>query len=345
MLKARISNAEVQTLSDGVVLIRWDTQANAEPLSLRLLADSAEDPSGATLLAENISGGEIRLEDLPRGRRHYFLLQAGDSENLRLAERVLPLEGAQNFRDLGGYSTQSGKRVAWGRLYRSDYLTHLSDADCEYLLATGLRTVFDLRSGMERRKYPSRHHPESCTHTLCWDDPHNAEKLGERLQQFREQNNLDFDDEMHGFLSHHYRRYLEVQAEKYQDILHHLVEEETAPALIHCTAGKDRTGIIVALILHLLGVGEADIMQDYLLTNQHVKGPDEQERFRLLLRQFGLEDVSDRVMDAMLYAHAEYLQAAFDGMREDYGSVEQYVQERLEFGSDKIARLQSMYLE
>ena len=260
------------------------------------------------------------------------------------SDRVLILEGARNFRDIGGYPTRSGKRIKWGLLFRSDYLTHLTEEDCARVHEIGIRTVFDLRSNMERERYPSRWHPQSSAETLFWEDTREAEKLGERLQRYRHENETT-DNQLHGFLCYHYRHYLEIQAEKFSGILAQLVKEESAPALIHCTAGKDRTGIMIALILYLLEVDEDLIMQDYLLTNEHVKGPDDKERFRLLLRQFGFEEITDGIMNAMIYAHQEYLQAAFDGMREDFGSVEQYAEKRLGFDAEMTARLQSIYLE
>jgi len=345
MKTSRITNAEVTSSAPGSLEIRWTLHPPGQAVSVFVSNHHAAGEEQHQLLAEGVHESRLRLDGLAPARRHYFKLKTGYEAPVTVAERVVPLEGAHNFRDMGGYRTQSGQRIRWGCLYRSDYLVHLTDADCDYINGLQIRTVFDLRSNMERARYPSRWPAQSQVQTVSWEDSHESEKLGRRLQQFREQHPKDMDENMLGFLSLHYRRYLEMQACKYREILSSLAAEDTAPALIHCTAGKDRTGIISALLLHLLGVDEDTIMQDYLLTNQHVKGPDEEERFRLLLRQFGLHEISDRVFEAMLYAHPEYLRAAFDGMREDYGSVEDYVRTRLGFDDAMTSRLRSLYLE
>lgn len=264
---------------------------------------------------------------------------------MAIDERVLPLVGARNFRDLGGYPARNGQRTRWKMLFRSDYLVHLTDADCDTINNLGLRTVFDLRSNMERERYPSRWHPRSQVETVTWQDAPDSERLGQRIRRYRDMKEAGQHDDLRGFLSEHYRRYVELQADKYREVLARLSSGQAAPALIHCTAGKDRTGILCALILDLLGVDETTIMQDYLQTNRQIDGPDEEERFRLLLQQFGLAEVSEPAFQAMRYAHAEYLEAAFDAMRKSYGSVGQYASDRLGAGPATIAKLQSFYLE
>ena len=262
-----------------------------------------------------------------------------------LPERVLPLQGARNFRDLGGYRTASGQRVKWRRLFRSEHLTHLSDADCLYLRDIGIRTAFDLRTRVERERNPSRWHAESEVETFTWKDTENMKGLAERLQHYRKEHGLQDAAHLRGFLSLHYRSYLEVQADRFRDILAKLTQPNAAPALLHCTAGKDRTGIIVALILHLLGVNKDTIFEDYLLTNACADSLKDQARFRMLLQQFGIDEISEEGVEALRCAHPEYLQAAFDGMRENYGSVENYLEQRLGMDAEKIDTMRSLYLE
>jgi protein-tyrosine phosphatase len=345
MLSPKLKYAQVTLDFDGQPEIRWAVQPEGCPVSV-YAADSGESaPGQQRLIAADLRGGRLGLNDIPSRQRIYFTLRAGREEQLTVAERVLPLQGARNFRDLGGYPTSSGRRIKWGLLFRSDYLAHLSDEDCEYIRDIGICTVFDLRGNIERQQHPSRWHPQSRVETVCWEDSRDAGKLGQHVERYRRRHALDRDDNLRGFLSYHYRKYLEAHAHKYRQILERLSGANAAPALIHCTAGKDRTGIVVALLLYVLGVKEDLIMQDYLITNERVSGPDERERFRMLLRQFGINQVSDDGVDSIRLAHAEYLEAAFRGMREDYGSVDEYLEGRLGIGAAETAALRLQYLE
>lgn len=345
MSSPQITHAEVSRIDDVLLEIQWTVEPGGQPVSILVGDHPDAGADGKRLIAADVRESRFQLNDQAFARRPYFSLQAGEAMGLTVAERVVPLQGAQNFRDLGGYQTRSGQRIKWGVLFRSDYLSHLSEEDCRTLRDIGIRTVFDLRGNIERERNPSRWHPQSRVETVCWEDVRDVEKLGQRLEEFRRQNGLDRNDDLSGFLSLHYRRYVEMQASKYSDILKRLTSVESPPALIHCTAGKDRTGIMVALLLHLLGVEEKVIMEDYLLTNACIGGPDKEERFRLLLEQFGIDRMNNGAFNAMRMAQAEYLDAAFRGMREDYGSVEEYLDRRLGIDKATVAVLRSVYLE
>lgn len=170
-------------------------------------------------------------------------------------ERHLPFERVANFRDLGGYRTADGRTVRWRRLFRSASLQHMSDADVERARGLGIRTVLDLRRPDEVDHLgvgpfvaaPLRHHrlpllPEGATEQL--NQRHGRGISGER-----------------------YLDYLNFGSELFVTALKLLADESTHPALFHCTAGKDRTGVIAAFVLDILGVDHETIVEDYALSN------------------------------------------------------------------------------
>lgn len=165
-------------------------------------------------------------------------------------ERVLGLPGARNLRDLGGYPTEDGRRTRWRTLYRADSLHRLSPESQSALLATGVRTVVDLRRDDEVEESPS---PFASSDDVRYvrislqDEP--LDKLGGMTS-----------------LEDLYRSILEGRRSQIVDVFRTLLNPGALPAVFHCTAGKDRTGIVAALALGAVGVPEAHVVADYVLS-------------------------------------------------------------------------------
>ncbi|MER7820445.1 tyrosine-protein phosphatase [Streptomyces sp. NPDC096153] len=168
--------------------------------------------------------------------------------------RHIPFERLHNFRDLGGYPTEDGRSVRWGRLYRSDSLAELSGDDWERFLGLGIGTVVDLRYPWEieaRGRVPEdasfAYHNLSIEHR-----PYDQPSLGPEV-------------EVGPFLA---ERYLEVADDGVAELRQALgvIAAADGPVVFHCASGKDRTGLLAALVLLLLGVSEADAVEDFALT-------------------------------------------------------------------------------
>jgi protein-tyrosine phosphatase len=175
--------------------------------------------------------------------------------------RHVPLEGTYNVRDAGGYLTQDGRAVRWRTLFRADSLHRLTEDGQIHLLDTGLRTIVDLRRDAERVVAPNVF-ADSSQVRYVWISlaPNPADGEGRR--------ELAPDS-----LGRTYREIVETRQAELREILHTLAQPGAFPALVHCTAGKDRTGIVVALLLALAGVDHATIAQDYALTSMYLTEP------------------------------------------------------------------------
>jgi protein-tyrosine phosphatase len=167
--------------------------------------------------------------------------------------RRIALDGAVNFRDCGGYQTPEGS-VAWGRLFRSDSLSYLSDDDHDTIRSIGLNTVFDLRTSeeLELGRFPVEHVEVDFHHLPL------IERLNDP-EDFKVTNSLIRDS---------YITMLDAAAQQFVRAFHILSEESAWPVVVHCAAGKDRTGVIVALLLGSVGVSDDDIVHDYTLTQE-----------------------------------------------------------------------------
>ncbi len=252
-----------------------------------------------------------------------------------------PLVGADNFRDLGGYATSDGRRVAWGRLFRSGHLGHLTDADVGAVRRLGIRLVCDLRAPSERQDVASRFPVDTDVRVLTMpvDFPALEPGLVRRRLLGREL--------AAGVLAETvlaaYRAYVSDFAAAFAGVLRALAEPGHVPALIHCNAGKDRTGFAAAVVLLTLGVPRATIVEDYLLTNRFTRSTTRRRVWLAFLAS--RLSVRPREMRALLEARAPYLLAAFAAMEERHGTVDAYLRDALGVTEDLRGRLRAVLLE
>jgi len=233
------------------------------------------------------------------------------------------LEGASNVRDLGGYHGAGGQLMRRGLVFRSAALATLTDVDLQTLGALGIRTVCDFRGEAERARAPTRlTEPENVPLPI---EPSVGAGLRDLLAR-QEQTG----EALHAVLQQAYVSYALEHHAQYARLFAKLLAGGT-PLLFHCSAGKDRTGFGAALLLTALGVAWDDVVADFEATN------------RLWARDtVPAADIPESVREALLRADARLLTAAFDAVRERYGSMEGYFFDCL--GLDTAA-LREMLLE
>jgi protein-tyrosine phosphatase len=240
--------------------------------------------------------------------------------------RHLDLQGASNFRDLGGYATRDGRALRWRQMFRSNHLGHLTAADIDIVRGLGVRSAFDFR-GIEERSGTACGVAEIAVHSLPIE-PTVVASLRAELAAGRLTAPLARD-----IMRESYRNYVRHNTHSFRALFGHLLEDH-APLVIHCTAGKDRTGFACALILHALDVPEEVITGDYLLTN------------RFYRRDHGsATDLPDDVREAIGTVDASFLAAGFDAVRAEYGDLETYFRDGLKVDERERAELKTRYLQ
>jgi protein-tyrosine phosphatase len=170
-------------------------------------------------------------------------------------QRLLPLVGAYNFRDLGGYPTSDGGMTRWGRLFRSDTLHELTESDLKILRDVGLRKVIDLRTATEVEETGRgllENEPISYLHLSVIQQPSEPETPPAPL--------ADID------LADVYVHWLDTARAALVPALCAVADPSSYPLVFHCAAGKDRTGVLAALALDIVGVDREVIVEDYVLT-------------------------------------------------------------------------------
>jgi protein-tyrosine phosphatase len=258
--------------------------------------------------------------------------------------RVLPLEGSCNFRDCGGYETTDGGRVRWGRLYRSGVMTRLSPAAANEVRALGVRAVCDLRRTAERASHPNPSFGAG-VRRFEWDSEQESSPIRDRAFA----TSSDVAGAQSAMLTM-YRRLPYGLQPRLAGVFAALDHAGQGAAIVHCTAGKDRTGVAVALVLEALNVRRDAIVEDYVLTNAAVD-----LREQLLGRNATgaglaataglLLALSPTAQDAVLSARPEYILASLEAIESRHGSVRRYLLDELQIEPPVLERLQRRMLD
>lgn len=249
---AAVLDAKAARTAPGAVRLDW---TGAQAVSVFVSADPAAAKPAMRAL-KLVSGVTAELA-APVSPRPYFLVTAADGRQTRVAERLLPLEGGRNFRDLGGWRTADGRQVKWGRIYRSGVMSGLTLADFGYLSKLGVTTICDLRSPQERTAEPNPFLKTGDAKVVATDYDMSASMAAFAKLSNREEAIQGFADA--------YVTFLDMLTPHYTDMFARLVANQ-GPLTFNCSAGKDRTGMASALILSVLGVPRETVLEDYGLT-------------------------------------------------------------------------------
>ena len=243
-----------------------------------------------------------------------------------MTSRIHAFDALDNFRDYGGYDTAAGRALKTGRLFRSAHQASVSEADLERLAAFDLGTVVDLRRPVERRRQPSKR-PEGFTGQVLESD---LDERGEAPHiTFLKTADLT-PDSGRTFMTGLYRdlpfapAHLDLFARYFQTL-----GQTDRPVLIHCAAGKDRTGMLAALTHHLVGVHHDDLMEDYLLTNTAVDLIGRAPAIAEQLKAFTGREASNDAVVAFMGVEAAYLDAAIVSINDRHGSLDGYLEQAL----------------
>lgn len=229
--------------------------------------------------------------------------------------KQIQLTGAANIRDLGGHSTKSGRKTYFGKLYRSDGLDRLTEEDLKKLLSLGIKQDIDLRSLSEMEK---------------WSD-----LLGQQEGiVYRKVPLLHVIDRMNlpATLSDLYIYMLEESQEEFRKVFRYILAYKDSVTLFHCSAGKDRTGLVAAILLLLAGVEEEDVVRNYCLSEENIRPI--RERFSM---------ANDPALQGFLNARVEDIQPFLNRLRIVYGGVEAYLS-HIGMSSEEIETLRSILI-
>jgi protein-tyrosine phosphatase len=326
--------AEVERSSD-LLTVTWQSPG-AAPVDVWVeYRDDSGQPRRQLLSPQDADG---RHSVAAEAQRPYFVLTTAEGDEQVVAERLLPLQGGNNFRDLGGYETADGRTVQWGVLYRSGTMVQLTPDDYRYLGQLGIRTICDFRSSEERSNEP----------TDWLADP----------QPVRQQRDYVLDtttlmasiarpdvtpEQAKAVFADFYREVPFVYAEHYRTLFAELLAGR-APLTFNCSAGKDRTGVAAALLLSALGVERQQVVADYLLSNRYYKPAQPKPGANDSTSRL-LASLQPAVVQVLMGVDASYIEAALDAATRKHGSLEAYFANELGVDAAGLRQLRDLYTD
>ncbi len=260
----------------------------------------------------------------------------------RDAHRLLNFEGVSNFRDLGGYTTDTGKTVKWGKLYRAANFAETSRADQQVLERLHLHALVDFRSSAEKEEEPNQlpKKPGYLIVEIPTMDGGDNSVSEEIMARFESGDFSDFDPD--AFMVEANRQFATTFTPQFREFIGVVQQAKGEPVVWHCSAGKDRTGFAAAILLRILGVPEDVVMQDYILSREYALAARQKEL--TLVRILKGEEAADK-LQILLGVEEPWLQAAFDTIDETYGSFDNYVSEALGLSDEDVTALRAELLE
>jgi protein-tyrosine phosphatase len=308
---AAVVDVRVTTGATGELLVEWEIEG--EPVAVDVAVGATPDHVDHRHETSVVAGEtSVRIEGLDPGRHFVSVSPHERGPAVVAADRRVPFEGATNFRDLGGYRTRSGGRTRWGLVFRADSLHRLTAEDLELYESLGLRTVYDLRSDIEREERPNP--MPSRAFTVISRSP---DEEGVQVPTDTWTSAADGEQILHDL----YVRLIEHASVRIGTLYTELARPDGLPAVFHCHAGKDRTGIVAALLLELIGVERAVVLDDYELTARFRLRSHQEGSYRRLLDSGISPEAAAGVLAAPRWAMAN----ALEELDRRFGGIEPYL--------------------
>ncbi len=259
-----------------------------------------------------------------------------NSDTTLLADRLVPLQGAINFRELGGIKTTDGKKVKKNLLYRSDKLSLLTDTDLKKIENLKIKTVIDFRTDGETLKEPDNLPENLHINYLNFPIGDNSWANGDFMKKIAKINPKAMDS----IMANLYKDMIIKYSDEYKKFFNEVKDPKSTPLVFHCTAGKDRTGVASALLLYILGVDKKTIEKEYELTNYYRKNNNKEYETMMISN-----GISEDVAKILMGVKAKYIKAVFEEINKEYGSLDNYFTNELSVDATDKKKLRDFYLE
>lgn len=297
-----------------------------KPLKDPVLGWSDTPYSGRIAAIGPMRGQEMWVPAPDASKRPYFVIEGGGEAPIWSAATAVEIDAVENFRDMGGYRTQAGRTVKWGRFFRCGAVSGMESPETEVYRNMRIRSIFDYRAEGEAKKRPDVYGHETAYHLVpgiaaTGDAKDGLSDMDMEAQLRRIHTAEDAERLYRQFVSLYGT--LPFRNPAYEAMFAALDSEDAAPMIQHCSAGKDRTGIGCALLLLALGVDEETVLEDYLLSAVF-RAPDNR-RYLAKMAEMGAGEHALSVMGKMLTVTRDMLAFSFERILRRYPSHEAFL--------------------
>ncbi|MDR0768962.1 MAG: tyrosine-protein phosphatase [Dysgonamonadaceae bacterium] len=322
--------------SGGNHRIKWETFPPLKGTVSIYESDNPEIFNMQTPIATvDIDDGRKDLFAVRVLNRSYFKLVFNNKYSVITAERAVPMQQLANFRDFGGYYNEHNLQTRWGRLYRSPSLNNATAIDMKFMDALKIKTIIDLSAGRERFGKSRLYRANQIFNLPLRENPADVFFFSEKIlsKQMRKNDVIISQQDNLAFVVEH-------NADYFEQLFDILAEKTNYPVVVSCDLGKDRTGVVAALILSALDVDKEQVVEDFLLSNQLID-------YDFFLPDAGIyfSDIDvQETMTAMLSAHQEVIIYVLNHINKQYGSMSRFLENELKLNPHKKAKLKEILL-
>lgn len=317
----------------GNYILKWETDPPVKGVVKMYVSDTPDgfNKSNPALYAP-IDEGVATYITNDNITRKYFELVFNNRYPKIVGARWVATDSIQNLRDMGGYTTRSGKRATrWGKIFRSGQPASLSERDSIRLDNLGVKTIIDLRTDSEIVAAPIRYNKAKIVHISV-----STGRMKEIPDRIREGRMRKGDAIL--YMQDQYLQFVTDNSEAFARALEEFQHPENYPILFNCSFGKDRTGFMAALLLSALDIPEETIMKDYVASNDYI------DLSHLAYLARNLDTDAQESITVLLTANESLMDLTFRKIRKDYGSVDKFLSKKLNLTEKKRTRLKDMLL-
>lgn len=319
---------------EGNVLLKWEVSPDQEgDISIYSSQSDSSLETFTPVKTSNIADQVTVISTSSPDVREFYILKTSSALSGIISNRIIEMHNIKNFRDIGGYFNTENKQLKWGKIYRSGDLSSATLYDQERIRRLGINTVIDFRSEKSAKKYPILVHP-SIRKIMLPIVLMDLEKLDELMndETFTRADAIRYVQDSYIGIIENYK-------EEYAQMFDILTDENNYPILLTGSLGKDRVGLAAFFILYALGVSEAEIINDYMLSSQTI------DILSIVENAQKMPEYMQEAVTALLSVNAAYLNYAVNYIKQKYDTVDNYLEKELKLSSGKksILRKQMLY--
>lgn len=317
---------------NGSYILKWEVYPEQDDATMEIYASNNDTVfPQAPYKRTSVNKFIAVIEKADSLNLSFFKLKVKDTESAVITNRIYELDGVQNFRDMGGYETEDGKTVKWGKLFRSGEFTEINENTEKKLDALGIKTTIDLRPSLTQQKR------KDVIHTPNRYEIYISGTSNDSItRQVLENRFLRGDATL--YMQDMYQEMLINQSDKYAQFFDYLLDESNYPIVFHCSLGKDQSGIAAYFLLRALGVSSDIVEDDYMLSNYGV------DKSKIIKNASDMTESQQEAFTMLTRTDASYLRFGLACAKKQEGSIDEFMEKRLKLTKEKKQKLRKILL-